>query len=166
MPDLWWFTKKGAWVTLSALGLHFAPESPALSQGIISKEWCHLLSCLRPMVPRSYRVIPGEPSPLSASPAEPLPPSPWERGSGGVQSTGVSQRVRVTGRDESQSVPSPEKLLKTRDLELPFFEGSLPSCSPHSAGYTRTFLHPYFPVSNPRDLIGTQFSMRINPPPT
>ena len=26
---------------------------------------------------------------------------PWERGSGGVQSTGVSQRVRVTGRDES-----------------------------------------------------------------
>ena len=72
----------------------------------------------------------------------------WERGSGGVQSTGVSQRVRVTGRDESQSVPSPEKLFKTRDLELPFFEGSLPSCSPHSAGYTRTFVHPYFPVSN------------------
>ena len=71
----------------------------------------------------------------------------WERGSGGVQSTGVSQRVRVTGRDESQSVPSPEKLFKTRDLELPFFEGFLPSCSPHSAGYARTFLHPYFPVA-------------------
>ena len=68
------------------------------------------------------------------------------RGSGGVESTGVSQRVRATGRDESQSVPSPEKLLKTKDLELPFFEGSLPSCSPHSAGYTRTSLHPYFPV--------------------
>ena len=54
-------------------------------------------------------------------------------------------RVRVTGRDESQSFPSPERLFKTKDLELPFFEGSLPSCSPHSAGYTRTSLHPYFP---------------------
>ena len=53
--------------------------------------------------------------------------------------------MRATGRDESQSVPSPEKLFKTRDLELPFFEGSLPSCSPHSLGYTRTSLHPYFP---------------------
>ena len=68
---------------------------------------------------------------------------------GGVQSTGVSQRVRATGRDESQSVPSPEKkkLFKTRDLELPFFEGSLPSCSPHSVGYTCTSLHPCFPVA-------------------
>ena len=53
--------------------------------------------------------------------------------------------VRETGRDESQSVPSPEKLFKTRGLELPIFEGTLPSCSPHSAGYTRTFVHPYFP---------------------
>ena len=35
----------------------------------------------------------------------------WERGSGGVQSTGVSQSVRETGRDESQSVLSPEKTL-------------------------------------------------------
>ena len=72
----------------------------------------------------------------------------WGRESGGVQSTGVSQKVRASGGDESQSVPSPEKLLKTRDLELPFFEGSLPSCSPHSAGYTHTFVHPYFPVAN------------------
>ena len=71
-----------------------------------------------------------------------------ERGSGGVQSTGVSQRARATGRDESQSVPSPGKLYKARDLELPLFEGSLPSCSPHSMGYTCTFLHPYFPVEN------------------
>ena len=55
-------------------------------------------------------------------------------------------RVRVTGRDESQSVP--EKLIKTRDLELRMFEGSLPRYSPHSAGYTRAFLHPYFPVAN------------------
>ena len=69
-------------------------------------------------------------------------------GSGGVKSAGVSQSVRETGRDESQSVPSPEKLFKTRDLELPIFEGSVPSCSPHSAGYTRTSVHPYFPVTN------------------
>ena len=38
----------------------------------------------------------------------------------------------------------PRTLFKTRDLELPFFEGSLPSCWPHSAGYTRTSVHPYF----------------------
>ena len=48
-----------------------------------------------------------------------------ERGSGGVQSAGVSQRVRATGRDEFQSVPSPEKLFKTRDFELSLFEGFL-----------------------------------------
>ena len=72
----------------------------------------------------------------------------WGRGSGGVKSAGVSQSVRETGRDESQSVPCPEKLFKTRDLELPIFEGSVPSCSPHSAGYTRTSAHPYVPVTN------------------
>ena len=55
--------------------------------------------------------------------------------------------MRETGRDESQSVPSPEDLFKTRDLELPNFQGSLPSCSPHSAGYTRTSVNPYFPVA-------------------
>ena len=43
-----------------------------------------------------------------------------EKRSGGVQSTGVSQRVRATGRDESQSVPTPEKVFETWDLELPF----------------------------------------------
>ena len=69
------------------------------------------------------------------------------RGSGGVKSAGVSQSVRETGRDESQSVPSPEELFKTRDLELPIFEGSVPSCSPHSVGYTRTSVHPYFPFA-------------------
>ena len=53
----------------------------------------------------------------------------------------------MTGRDESQSVPSPGELFQTRDLGLPFFEGSLPSCSPEFAGYTRPFLHPYFPVA-------------------
>ena len=75
----------------------------------------------------------------------------WGRGTGGVKSAGVSQSVRETGRDESQSVPYPEKkkkLFKTRDLELPIFEGSVPSCSPHSAGYTRTSVHPYFPMAN------------------
>ena len=69
------------------------------------------------------------------------------KGSGGVKSAGVSQSVREIGRDESQSVPSPEKLFKTRDLELPIFEGSVPSCSPHSAGYTRTSVHLYFPLT-------------------
>ena len=43
----------------------------------------------------------------------------WERGSGGVKSTGVSQSVRETSRDESQNVLSTPKLFKTRDLELP-----------------------------------------------
>ena len=67
---------------------------------------------------------------------------------GGLESTGVSKSVRETSRDESQCVPSPEKLFKIRDLELPSFEGCLPNCSPHSAGYTRTSVHPYFPVAN------------------
>ena len=49
------------------------------------------------------------------------------------------------GRVPKRSLSRKKKLIKTRDLELPFFEGSLPSCSPHSMGYTRTFLHPYFP---------------------
>ena len=71
----------------------------------------------------------------------------WGRRSGGVKSAGVSQSVREPGRDESQSVPSPINLFKTRDSELPLFEGSHPSCSPHSAGYTRTSVHPYFPMA-------------------
>ena len=52
--------------------------------------------------------------------------------------------------------PPPEKLFTIRDSELPFFEGSLPSCLPHSAGYTRTFVHPYFPISK----IGFFFKIR------
>ena len=48
-----------------------------------------------------------------------------------------------TESDESQSVPSPEKLFKTRDLELPFFEGSprIVGCTPWDTPvpfYTRT----------------------------
>ena len=43
------------------------------------------------------------------------------RGSGVVKSTGVSQSVRETSRDESQNVLSTQKLFKTRDLELPIF---------------------------------------------
>ena len=38
-----------------------------------------------------------------------LPDQSWGSGSGGVKSAGVPQSVRETGRDESQSVPSPEK---------------------------------------------------------
>ena len=70
-----------------------------------------------------------------------------EKGSGGIKSTGGSQRVRATRRDDSQSVPSPKELNKTRNMELPFLEGSLPSCSPHSATYTRTTPHPNFRVA-------------------
>ena len=47
---------------------------------------------------------------------------PRERGSGGVKSTGVSQSVRETSRDEFQ----------TRDLELLFSERSLTNCLPHT----------------------------------
>ena len=56
--------------------------------------------------------------------------------------------MRDTSRDESQSVPSQVKLYKTMELELPIFEGFLSGCWSHSAGCTRTFLHPCFPVSN------------------
>ena len=72
----------------------------------------------------------------------------WGRGSGGVKSTGVSQRVRETNRDESQCVPSPEKLFKTRDLELPQFLRDLSQvvrCTPWDTPvplYTRTSLWP------------------------
>ena len=79
-------------------------------------------------------------------------PSNRGRGSGGVESAGVSQSVRETRRDETQTVPSPEKLFKTRDLELPIFEGSVPSCSPHSAGYTRTCT-PVLPRDQPKGTV-------------
>ena len=46
-------------------------------------------------------------------------PFSWERASGGVKSTGVSQSVRETSRDKSQSALSPENLFKARDLDLP-----------------------------------------------
>ena len=61
------------------------------------------------------------------------------------------RRIPKREGDWQRRVPKcclPENLFKTRDLELPIFEGSLPSCSPHSAGYTRTSVHPYFPVAN------------------
>ena len=64
------------------------------------------------------------------------------------------------GRVPKCSLPrKKKKLFKTRDLELPIFEGSVPSCSPHSAGYTRTSVHPYFPVTkNPEDVFSTNSS--------
>ena len=62
----------------------------------------------------------------------------WVRGSGGVKSTDVSQTVRETSRDESQSVPYPERLCKTRDLELPIFLGISPKLF---AALRR--IHPY-----------------------
>ena len=53
------------------------------------------------------------------------------------------------GRVPKRSLP--RKTLQKSDLALPFFEGSLPSYSLHSAGYTRTFLHPYFPASKQKN---------------
>ena len=84
----------------------------------------------------------------------------WDRESGGAQSTGVSQRVRVTGRDESQSVPFPEKLFKKGIWRSHFLRESLPSCSPHSAGCTCTFLHPQEPLNAPflKGLFSSGFS--------
>ena len=64
--------------------------------------------------------------------------SSWERGSGGVKSTGVSQSVRETGRDESTNSSSQ------------FFRDLSQVVLPHSAGYTRTSVHPYFPVAKLR----------------
>ena len=73
-------------------------------------------------------------------------------------------RERETGGDEAQSVPSPEKHFKHRIRSSPekkknpqkqgirsshfFLEGCLPSCWPHSAGYTRTFAHPHYPLAS------------------
>ena len=62
----------------------------------------------------------------------------WGRGSGGVKSTDVSQSVRETSRDQSQRVPSPEKLFKTRDLgDLSQLVGRTPGATPVPL-YTRT----------------------------
>ena len=101
--------------------------------------------------PSGYVPLELNPTIRAPPPQEPTirtAPPDWGRGSGGVKSTGVSQSVRETSRDESQNVLSTQKLFKTRDLELPIFQGSLPIRSPHSAGYTRTSVHPYFPVAN------------------
>ena len=70
----------------------------------------------------------------------------WGRGSGGVKGTGASQSVRETSRDGSQNVLSTQKLFKTRDSELPT------TCSPHSAGCTRTSVYTRAFV---RGLLGT-----------
>ena len=51
------------------------------------------------------------------------------------------------GRVANKVFPPQKNPFKPIDFELPIFEGSLPSCSPHSMGYTRTSLHVYFPVA-------------------
>ena len=45
----------------------------------------------------------------------------WGRGSGGVKSAGVSQSVRETGRERSQSAPSPRKTLQNKGFGAPNF---------------------------------------------
>ena len=57
------------------------------------------------------------------------------------------QNVRETGRDESQSVP-PQKNSSKQGIWSSQFLGELSQvCSPHSPGYTRTYVHLHFPVA-------------------
>ena len=67
----------------------------------------------------------------------------WGRGSGGVQSAGVSQSVRETGRDESQNVLSTQKALQNKRCGAPKFSGICPKLFAALRG-----VHPYFPVTN------------------
>ena len=57
------------------------------------------------------------------------------------------KRIPESEGDWKGRVFLPEELFRTSDLEFPFFEG-LANCSLHSMGYTRTFLHLWFPVVN------------------
>ena len=65
----------------------------------------------------------------------------------------LSQAPLDTPLDSPFSVTSPNVFPPQKNSSkqgiwsLPSFEGSLPSCWPHSAGYTCTSLHPYFPVA-------------------
>ena len=67
---------------------------------------------------------------------------------------------RLQGRVLKRSLP--RKLFKTMDLELPFIEAFLPSYWPHSAGYTRTFLHPYCPQHQSKGNTTSQMNIRYN----
>ena len=69
---------------------------------------------------------------------------------GAYKSTGVSPEREGDRKGRvPKCPPAQKKLLKTRDLELPFFLRDLSQVvRPHSVGYTRTSLHPYFPVAN------------------
>ena len=69
---------------------------------------------------------------------------------GPSKSTGVSQRLTNTERDESQTIPSPEKLIKQGAWSSQLFKRSVPSYWPHSPGYIRTLLHLSFPAANLR----------------
>ena len=76
-----------------------------------------------------------------------------------LNSDWISETIQ-RGRVPMRSLPR-KKLFKTRDLELPIFEGSLPICLPHSAGYTCTFVHRYFPVAKPWAIL--YFSVNVFP---
>ena len=71
-----------------------------------------------------------------------------QRGEVGVYKTQVYPRVKVTGSEQSPKCSFPEQGFKARELQLPFFEGSLPRCWPQAAGYTHTFLR-ILPMANP-----------------
>ena len=70
-------------------------------------------------------------------------------------------RLAGTSPNVCPSGPFIEKLLRARDLELPIFEGSLPSCWLHCMGYTRTSVHLYFPVANKNNSKIVKFGLVI-----
>ena len=72
----------------------------------------------------------------------------------GVDEVQAYPKRAMEGRrdKESPKCSSPGKFYNKRDVELPFFEGSLPSCWLHSMPNTRTFLHLYFPVAKQADM--------------
>ena len=75
---------------------------------------------------------------------------------GEYKTAGVSQSVREAGIPKGLKTkvsPPPEKLFRTRDLELPSFEGSLPSCWLH-------LLHPYF-LSAPKSQRFLRFAIAM-----
>ena len=65
-----------------------------------------------------------------------------ERGRRGIQSTGVSQSVRATSRDESQSVLSTENLTCFHASFFPFCPSLLATPFPSFSGHLFAFFSP------------------------
>ena len=90
------------------------------------------------------------------------------RGNLGVEK--VQAYLKVEGALEGMSpklIPPQQKRFKTRDLQLPFFEGCLPDYWLHFAAYTCTLLHPYFPVAkSPKDCSPTSAFLNFSLAPS